>query len=73
LIIVPKIGKGSPFHMLPLLEARAKAKELIRKSDFTQPDKVDLTTVNTQKELASLAGVGAGTIHRVKRVYRSWP
>jgi hypothetical protein len=45
---------------------RAKEKELQRKTTFVKSQKSNLETVNTNKELSNVSGVGQQTIARVK-------
>jgi 16S rRNA G966 N2-methylase RsmD len=49
-----------------VFSARAKEKELARKTTFVKSQKSNLETVNTNKELSNVSGVGQQTIARVK-------
>ena len=49
-----------------VFSARAKKKELERKTTFVKSQKSNLETINTNKELSNVSGVGQQTIARVK-------
>jgi 16S rRNA G966 N2-methylase RsmD len=49
-----------------VFSARAKEKELERKTTFVKSQKSNLETINTNKELSNVSGVGQQTIARVK-------
>ena len=57
----------------PLVSAKAKEKESIRKSTCQNSDKSEFPEIDTKKELAKIAGVSHDTITRVKKIEEKAP
>lgn len=56
-----------------LFSEKAKAKEYERKTTFVKSQKSNLETVNTNKEISKLSGIGQQTIARVKVIQEKAP
>lgn len=52
----------------PVIAERAKEKEQERKTTYQKSEKSNMETVNTTKELATIAGVSHDTIHKVEKI-----
>lgn len=57
----------------PLISAKAKEKETMRKTTFLKSEKSNLPTVDTTKEVAKIAGVGKDTVSKVKKIEEKAP
>ena len=52
---------------------KAKEKELERKTTFAKSQKSSMETINTNKELSNISGIGQQTIARVKKIQAKAP
>jgi len=56
-----------------VFKEKAKEKELERKTTFAKSQKSSMETINTNKELSNISGIGQQTIARVKKIQEKAP